>query len=343
MARPSRSIAFSLVELLVVIVIIGILLLLMFPALYQVRETARRMTCGNNLFQIGRAYSQYGMRYAGGPAGGAKAISVGTWMTTLLPFLDGARSTYFCPSDDEFNLTGPTVDAYCIEVKNTGSQIYLKEGPWTTVFKYPSSDWDKFTTDHAARAWGGAKITDYAPNVQPQSSNAYVVACDDWTPVCDSSTMCILVDPDGDETRCTYRWSSPTGYSYRVKDPAGNVIVKYFEVGTSFTAPGGDKCSYGMNSRAVPFSQDSHKILMVEYCHVVADVVGPTSHDLFPTHDMKDSPYWGGWGGSRARHLKQMNVLFAGGNVEPRSPMAINPVNAESADRYWQPLLDQPK
>lgn len=84
--RPLHG--FSLVELLVVITIIGILVSLILPAVQAAREAARRMTCSNNLKQIGLALHNYHSQHTCFPGLGASSLASFSIQARLLPFVE---------------------------------------------------------------------------------------------------------------------------------------------------------------------------------------------------------------------------------------------------------------
>lgn len=92
--------AFTLVELLVVITIIGILIGLLLPAVQAARESARRTQCANNLRQLTLAAIQHQGTHTYYPSGGWTASwsgdpdwgtgqnQPGGWTYSILPFIE---------------------------------------------------------------------------------------------------------------------------------------------------------------------------------------------------------------------------------------------------------------
>jgi prepilin-type N-terminal cleavage/methylation domain-containing protein/prepilin-type processing-associated H-X9-DG protein len=93
MDRNIRTGGFTLVELLVVIAIVGILIALLVPAVQTAREAARRVSCVNNLKQIGLAMHQHNDAYKrlppAVPERGEFTTSAFVW---CLPFIEQAAT-----------------------------------------------------------------------------------------------------------------------------------------------------------------------------------------------------------------------------------------------------------
>jgi prepilin-type N-terminal cleavage/methylation domain-containing protein len=132
--RKSRS-AFTLVELLVVIVIIGLLVALMLPSVSD-RTPGRRALCMSNLKELAMAMATYETMHGELPGyvndvGDDKNRIRASWVVPTLPYLDqyqlwegwqqgkptfAPREVFICPSDPPVDQSAPDLSY----VANTG-------------------------------------------------------------------------------------------------------------------------------------------------------------------------------------------------------------------------------
>lgn len=126
-APPGRCWGFTLIELLVVLLVAGIVLVVLVPALNTAREKERRAQCADNLRQIGLALAAYASDHAGHlPTAYMNndgwSSQRATWDRALAPAYVPVRNLV-CPSDMARRDDGELPRSYAIFV-GTGSS------PW---------------------------------------------------------------------------------------------------------------------------------------------------------------------------------------------------------------------
>jgi len=374
--KTRRRRAFTLVELLVVVTIIGILIALLMPAVQTAREAGRKAQCANNLHQIGVAAQNFQSKSRGNIP-----VDAMDWTGTLMPFMEDIGSMKRCPNDDEEG--GADLSDYTFYVRNTGMEIpfdpYRPHTMDGTIHcqlagddpnnpnpdNHPRSESVRRGPPYGAAYW--ERVTGRSLR-WPSYPQSFILEIEDlpgggdW----DYNDAVMMFDwydahesrPNTDapgylegvgQLRCEFLRKS-AGYTFELWGPGGSSdrIYSPFNQGHVWWVSGSEHASYGMNVRSKRLVQDGHRVLAVEYRGPVAKVLFPDPALVNPATwspmwfadlgEVDNHDYWAGWGHSRARHLGTMNVLFADGHVESVPPNSIDPtVYAE----YWIPTLDQ--
>jgi len=173
-----RRRAFTLVELLMIVSILGLLLMILLPSLKSAMEFPRRATCMNNLKQIGVGLYNYHSSnngymppfYSGATAGGYDWI----WTDSLAPYVDGDKQP------------GPGVESgnpACAGVQSVAN--YPGKSIWACADAMPNPDPDVVTAYGTQYPSGGFR-TNYANTCgsvevgawQPSLNNAGLILSD---------------------------------------------------------------------------------------------------------------------------------------------------------------------
>ncbi len=187
-----RSLAFTLVELLVVIAIIGVLIALLLPAIQAARESARKSQCGNHLKQVGTAIHNFHGTVGGLPpttVGSDNNVSRPCFWVLLWPYLEqqslydyvartGFSAKYnntwwYGLSDEERSNFGAVSPYHCPSRRGGGSQI-TKETQASDHGTQPTPE-----------VWGvdGGPTIDYCFPICRRSDPNYVPWGDYWDPL----------------------------------------------------------------------------------------------------------------------------------------------------------------
>ena len=164
--KNTKRCGFTLIELLVVIAIIGVLVGLLLPAVQMAREAARRMSCGNNLKQIGLALHNYETSHRHFPPGyndvlpnaffisngvspyakiwQGEDITAWSWSSYILPFMEAdvagnfdsavAPWNYFAANSISLNVLQQPISGFMCPSDYAGEDVNMgdERDTWLT-------------------------------------------------------------------------------------------------------------------------------------------------------------------------------------------------------------------
>jgi prepilin-type N-terminal cleavage/methylation domain-containing protein/prepilin-type processing-associated H-X9-DG protein len=155
--KRSRK-AFTLIELLVVIGIIAVLLAMLVPAVMKVREAANRMSCANNLKQLGLGLILFEHDYGKFPPGQAKGPLLEAHITK--PDVHHGWAPFILPYIEQDNLA-KLYDFNAWSASWENQPVVAKQLP---IFQCPSTpEQDRFMEFGVFTGGRKGACGDYAP------------------------------------------------------------------------------------------------------------------------------------------------------------------------------------
>ena len=334
--KPTRSSAFTLVELLIVIVILSLLMALLMPVARSALRAYYLTRCQLNLRHIYEAQciwraDQGGAHFATGP----------NWVDTILPYLEGRSEVLRCPESDNPWSESETR----LSLGDIAFEIYT--GYDRTAYKYDIP-------------LDSAFIYILTPQDNPENAGWKEYAIEDQRTGGDYSTdhRDIVVEIQFVAGRPVRIYFSPhnSGHGYGFKFKIGEEIIydNYDSGDSSMIGTTRDLTSYGVRTSDYGMSRGSYEtstttvsrpdgklFFILDYPLSLADYMAPVGGDEWkrffvvdPAYNPVIGPYqwqppagceeWTWQQVTALRHFEKANVLFCDGHVET---LGINPLD----------------